>query len=294
MAYSQDVLTRIVNVHWGGAFISGADGQFPTDDLVRSITFDSTAARWAGLGSLSFGGAGFAGCSACGPVVVLGGRDESGNSCGVIMASKDGNSWNEVYRVTQGTDDASEVFGLVWDGVQFWGGAGHLVVSESDDDQRYDILLSSPDGFEWSEAGRHAVSGSDYTKGLLAAKCSGRVTDESGNGVPDGVYGYNSETDTLIVPTLLQKIDYATGHVKLASDTPPTTVLRNGGSVDVGIPVVAVAYAQGIWVAVGGKDGGNPRAVHSFDDGMTWTEDAVAGNSHKIWTVSGPAQGTSA
>lgn len=305
-----DFLKQIINVHWGGgvSFVSGADGESASDDLVRYIKFqntsDPTEARWVGLGSLSFSNAAFCECSSYGyvgadedgkngnPVFLLGGQDLADDTTrGVIMASRDGKNWSEVYRLPQGNDDESQVFGLVWDGHQFWGGAGHLVYTAPGFHQD-DVLLSSHDGFSWTEAGRaithsSATIGGGYDHGLLAAKCSDRVLDQFENGVPDGVYGYDKGKDILIRPTTLQTIIYQSGVLGLAANPPSPTVLRNGKSVNVGIPVMAVAYAGGVWVAVGGTDSGQPQSAHSFDDGNTWVVDPTPGDSRKIWTVSG-------
>jgi hypothetical protein len=220
---------------------------------------------------------------------------------GVIMASTNGLDWQEVYTGRKFGDVptlvGSNVFGVVWDGNQFWAGAheehnGDVALGEVHQD---DILLNSTDGLSWTEVGRKVIDFYDwpagYTKGLLVPHCSGAVKDTNGNGVPDGIYGIrrNEAGDVLTVihPTVVPTIDYLVGGSSVPTD--PGNVVRNGEAVDVGIHVTCVANTGNIWVAGGGEFAAGARAAssYSFDDGITWQPLLVSGESAAIAGIVG-------
>jgi hypothetical protein len=134
----------------------------------------------------------------------------------------------------------------------------------------------------------------DYKTGLLAGHCSKLVKDDNGNGIPDGNYGYKSET-ILIAPSKVIKIDYLFGlylnDIPRGSTT--VTVTNFGEGVppsypsDVGIPIACTATAGGKWMAAGGVLGSN------FDAGTGRSQAAMlvpseAGDEY-VWKAINPA-----
>lgn len=235
------------------------------------------------------------------------------NKTGIIMASRDGLEWQLAKswpNNQSGTILSSTQFqGIVWDGDKFYA-AGHMTneyLAERDDDVVYiakqeeiDTLWSSMDGFSWAEDGRRTATvltsdgfdvNSDYPglpiKGLFEPHCSSRVRDGLGNGVPDGVYYYKetSEGNSLFIrPGDVPAIDYrggGLGYSSTASSTVGIEITVGDETTTIitspGIPVNAVAYVDGIIVAVGGGTwSGDPDARQpvsfavSKDMGETW------------------------
>lgn len=309
--HGEDYFNRIVNVHWPkkgtpsakGVFIAisydgtihylkvGSDG--PTDDQTGVPLWQKVAGPFidpnAGI-ELTLTG------SACSPkAFVAVGSGNNADSTGVIYASGDGTSWSPVHtmvREQEGRNRGADVFAVAWDGSRFWAGA-HQSLNSSDTDPRvleYDILLTSSDGFDWSEAGRHeivffsGVPGSPpdvYTRGLLVDRCSPRVVDANSNSLPDGFYGY-ADAGLLIKPSEVPTIDYFFGVVGFIGDAGSGNVIvESTGTELLEIPantnlsvVRCVAHGGGIWVAAGGAiaaEGGSCEAAILMPSATTQT-----------------------
>jgi hypothetical protein len=292
MPYSQDLLTQIVNVHWGGGGVFIAVNQ---DGNIYYLKPGGANPTWEDLGTLGFvqgtpdDFSGFPEACAFGLTsvmdgegnvigqqsvfVIVGGIGHS-NSKGMIMASRDGKNWSKVFSFGADSETyrGSNTFGVVFneDDQKFYAG-GHQSDSSFDHESgittntQTDLLFSSPDGFTWSAAGSHAiiVSGNppppypEYNTGLLAAHCSTRVVDDNGNGVPGGIYGYNEAQAILIAPTNVPTIGYLGGTAGLSLSTSVKVTISSDDDPaayppDPGIPTTCVANAGGEWVIAGG------------------------------------------
>lgn len=188
MAIALDVLTRIINVQWGGVgvFVSGDFCCFAVRYTVaaKSGTSDILAES---LGMLDFGedgqifGSSYhnAGVDTAGkngrPVFLLcglrgiypSGTGRHANE-GIIMASEDGKNWRTVYVLERKLNDNmhdtySEVDGVVWDprnNAFFAGGHQEVMTFAFNSDgnsylqywEETDVLMTSKDGFSWSIA----------------------------------------------------------------------------------------------------------------------------------------------
>jgi hypothetical protein len=247
--YSQDVLTRIVNVKWGG-------GVFIAGDLASNVYYlkpGGDEPAWQNLGKLDFGkededglvtgrvaGSAYAAIdvkdssgniTGTKPVFILVGGSGFTGEIGIIMASSDGLSWSKVFTFKGNPDSdkykSAGIFGVVWNETaeMFYAG-GHQSDNFADNAANIfwmsetDILFQSADGYSWSEAGRHEmrvdiVDGvippyPKYKTGLLVAQCRDLVKDANNNNIPDGNYGYD-KSNLLIAPTVTSKIDYLFG-----------------------------------------------------------------------------------
>jgi hypothetical protein len=299
--HGEDFFDRIVNVHWpkklrpitGGVFIAGESGATTSDTNIYYMRVGAGADLdptgkfpvWRNLGTLDFGkteGDSFTGDvqgSAYGlvggksPVFVLVGGGGSSHSVGTIMASRDGLNWSRVFTLTDTAPGLRgvNIFGVVWDGAQFWAG-GHLDINYTPVTDPFlrqvDILLHSLDGFSWGEVARvenvfgpvtnpdASWSLGEYKTGFLAEHCSGVVVDSNGNGVPGGNYGYIKDDNILLAPTTPQAIDYFSGGVDIGT---PDGVSNLGANVpfpvDPGLPTLCTATAGGVWVYAGGVPG---------------------------------------
>jgi hypothetical protein len=312
-----DPLQNIVNVSWAvaGIFVSGAARYSDIDQIARYLkaTGPEEDFEWENFGLGVFGGAGEAYGAAYGKVgadkdgkggkdtfVMVGARNSgTASKQGMIMASFDGKSWQQVYSgldpESSDISTGSSVFAVVWDGKQFWAGAHEsengLTTAEVNE---IDILLSSLDGLSWSEVGRTVINFTEwpagYNPGLLVAHCSDKVNDDRGNPVPSGIYaekktGENSSI--LIQPTTVQSIDYLFGVISTGeyeSSIKRIETTQDGKqekTIDIGFPVTCIANAGDVWVAGGGEfaDGENARSAYSLDDGKTWKNLDVTGKS---------------
>lgn len=252
MSFSQDVLTRIYNVHWGGAgvFIAiNSDGNIYYLEL--SGKQDETPV-WEDLGTLDFVGSDPdhfipfpAGCSygMIGkgadkqPAFVIVGGLGNATSPGIIMASKNGKDWSRVFTFEESSDTflGASVWACVWDDdAQKFFAAGHQTDQFFDHEADYqwqgetDLLFSSSDGFTWGEEGRNQVKidgptteplppWPDATAGLLDSHCSLMVQDSNGYNVPDGNYGYDKAKGLLIQPDDKMSLDYLFGQITYSS-----------------------------------------------------------------------------
>jgi hypothetical protein len=265
-SYSQDVLTRIYNVQW-----EGGEGVFVSGDGAGYARYSKDGQNWTGLGNLDFfdasphGGSGqiiassyaLAGTEET-PVFLLGGNaapkpDVEIYPSAVIMASRNGSNWTNVFNLKSDHSHATVVTGLVRDetdktfyaNINFFDSDGHLLKK----------CYRSSDGFGWAEGG-----------GTFESHCKGKLP-----GKPDGYYGYDEAKDILIRPS-----DDGSGVIvkkRVGVSDPPvyeTTLVTSGAMVD--MTPAAVAYAAGTWVTVGGGDPTVARActASSIDDGTTW------------------------
>jgi hypothetical protein len=307
--YSQDVLTRIVNVQWGGGgvFVAGDlnSGIFYLKLGVEAETDEGPA--WENLGQLDFEqgnvgrvlGSAFASIADNrgnkNPVFVLVGGGGSTTSIGIIMASRDGKNWSRVFSYGAGGGDTylgATILGVVWDeAAKLFYAGGHQSDSFSDFEAGYawmsetDLLFQSSDGYSWSEIGRNerrveAHGGAafpplpEYDTGLLSAHCSDRVKDINDSNVPGGVYGYDEDKNFLIKPAELQVVDYSTGGVGGYGSAGITVSNPDPEAVipSATIPTTCVATVGGRWVIAGGSFGSPPQAavLTSSEDGPIW------------------------
>lgn len=315
-----DPLQNIVNVSWGKNVI------FLTGDLTANIALiagkSGDEPQIVSLGHLDFGANGSCYGSSfqiiaddptdpgqqSGSVFLLCGEVEqigTGNDS-IIMASKNTETWQTVYRLQQIPSSAfqrgrTSIMGVVWDAAEnkFFAGAhqaneyfvmvptlGMRLARQED----IDILLSSKDGWAWREDSRATwnvnfnIEGKPdkgpppWTAGLLVPHCRTVVKDDNGNGVPDGIYYYKVDEETgqslLVRPDRVPTIRYNVGGVNVEpgsqigiEETSPT------GEVTITIleppiPVSAVGYAGGVITAVGGSTASAAFAM-TMDRGQT-------------------------
>ena len=300
--YQENPPERLREVHWGwagGRFVSGATRYSDIDTVIRYLEMRARTdiPRWENLGVGAFGTSGevMGAAVGAGAAVLVGAANSySTDTQGIIVASRDGRIWEQVYTGEKFDDTptarGSSVFGVVWDGSHFWAGAHESNNGPGPDDvYEVDILLSSDDGFRWTEAGRVNIPFAEwpegYLTGLLVPHCSEAVKDDNGNAVPDGIYG---KKDALLIrPSTIQAIDYMFGGTGLG--TFATTVMVNERPVEVGIPVVCVANAGDVWLAGGGTmaEGVSAQSAFSIDDGETWTKLETPGVSAMIDCIVG-------
>lgn len=304
-SYSQDVLTRIIKVHWsgGGVFVAAnSDGNIFYLKL-GGATDNDEKPRWQDLGPLDFvqNEGMFTGLPRGGsygsvdvkdaagnvigktPVFVLVGGGSGTDSIGIIMASPDGKNWSRVFSFGAASDSyvGAVIWAVVWDeDAQMFFAGGHQSDNFGDPESEHrwmaetDLLFSSPDGFTWTEAGRHQMRVDsfhgepfppwpEYPTGLLDSHCSKRLVDSQGNGIPDGFYGYDKTKEMMIAPAKPLIVDYFLGSVGFSPGG--LTVTMDGQEPypsDPGIPASCVATAGGKWVAAGGvydpAGGGQP------------------------------------
>lgn len=291
-AFLPDVMTRVVNVHWGGGGFIAINGDGNIYYLKLGGTNDEGLA-WQDLGTLDFVGDdpdNFipfpSGCScapgkdaagkAISPVFVIVGGTGNTTSPGIIMASRDGKSWSRVFTFYNQTDTSrsTNIWTVVWDkeAGSFYAG-GHTADQFSDSATSYawmsetDLLFSSRDGFSWSEVGRHEVRIESVNSepfppwpadaaGLLDPHCSKMVLDINGYGVPDGNYGYDKTL--LIQPNKKMSLNYIFGGVGYSEGTGIDVTFSGEGDPptipsDPGLATItSVATAGGKWIVAGG------------------------------------------
>jgi len=287
--FSQDVLTRVINVHWGGGIVVAADN---AGDIYR-LKFGDKEWERAGGGFIDSGtgntvalvGSSYALVDDEDPTFVMVGYGGGGDGLGHIYASKDGLRWDEVFTLEQEQPDRNLntiIFAVVWEESTntFWA-AGHHELAPSEDDRRrlaIDLLFSSPNGIAWSESARHeTVVGildepgyvpPDYTEGLLVEHCSDKVTDDLGNGVPDGFYKYDSSNEILVRPETIPTMEYLVGGISYGFPAGVIVTYETGSTPEVAIPdfpVICAAGVEGRWVIGGGQVGGEGEASSSCE-----------------------------
>jgi hypothetical protein len=287
--YSQDVLTRIYNVQWGGGGVFIAISR---DGNIYYLNLDGQdEPAWEDLGTLGLveGTDPFLPYpSACSYGLVTGEDDNTepafvivaggGNttSPGIILASSDGKNWSRVHTFFKGGDTSrgETVWAVVWDDLDeaapgFYA-AGHTSDISDHWMSQTDVLFSSPDGFAWGEGGSNETridSGEGIpfppwppdSAGLLDRHCNKRVLTVEGYGTPDGNYGYDkTEKQLLIKPNDPMSIDYLFGDALGSAGSGITVEFSGEGDapeipLDVGLTVVTcVATAGGRWVVAGG------------------------------------------
>lgn len=309
-------LDQIVNVQWeGGAVFIAADdfgsifylkgdSEAGWQTVATFIDYDGTGDPFAHAGSAHA----LVGEDQTSTFVVVSyGGGTTGT--GAIFASKGGLEWSKVFSLSKEQPDrniSATIFGVVWDGSNFWAGA-HQSLDQTSDDRRMieiDILLTSQNGFSWSEAGRYEIVRSivedpnyitpEYKQGLLAQHCSSRVVDEFGNGAPDGFYGFNPENDILIMPTGMPAMDYFFGGI-FYPDASGVTINNPAQPIpsDPGLPTLCVARSGDQWVAAGGLSGHAGAAmaailVSDSESGFSWKRVDPVGPTAIVTIVGGP------
>lgn len=299
-AYSQDVLTRITNVNWGGGgiYVTGSQLFFTNeisnvftniaskddDDLTNwNVTFSSP--RGDGFMMSEYPGSSL--CAAVSPdpekpstpIFVLGGLNDQDDKprAAMMLTSSDGKTWTPKTFVESG-----EVYLLTWDEAKKAIYAGMRDYSKLTEEHIiYDVVLASSDGLTWTEAERKPDAG--YWSSPVEKYCSDKVKDVHGNNVPTSVFGYDDRADILITPdpvSISFGVSYPIGEkiqhgfqLKIirgpANEFPGSETMALPAGMD---RVWAVAYAAGIWQAAGqaGDDPGSGVVATSVDDGATW------------------------
>lgn len=292
------------------------------------------------------------------PVFLLCGiRDDYGqgpisgsNTVGIIMASRDGLDWKRVFTLpnessngtTKPIRGAAQIMGVVWDdNAKAFYGCGHIFKSYfnqrrdppslADPDPRpvtyvelveeIDVLMSSPDGFAWTESGRNVFTRSTnygglnpiiypypdpLGYGLMLPHCPDRggLKDYYGNNLQDGVVHYwkdpkSKEKISICSTGDIPSIDYVGGGLRPADPGSHSIKIMETDSkgeekmvvVDVGIPVQAVSAAGDVIIAVGGSsiDGFPPNGPVDFSisiDKESWKVATYEGGPPAV-TVSG-------
>lgn len=294
MAFAQDVLTRTINVHWGG-------GIFVVKN-VEGALFTGSGKTWVNVGSLfsaqgdSGSGSSFAKIGdQADPVFVVsirydGDADPNGSR---ILASSNGIDWERVFSQAEVDDGAVrdpwifEPNGIVWEPVQkrFFASFYTAVLQTSDSGatmQEGETIYSSADGVAWGFERRTFVADTNGPS-ALAPYC---IKPENAGGIPDGLQGFNG--GRLIKPTGLKKFtgngaDY--GHGAVAA----SVMIKQSGEADkvvaTSAPCYAVGQFGGSWVAVGGETDG-VTVIDGSSDGEKW-ERVFAGGTSFGATASG-------
>jgi hypothetical protein len=270
-AYSQDVLTRIYNVHWGGTFVVGTDlGRIyigPGGDDAASFTrVDNDIFQRGTIVGMSVGIV-----SGKAVVVAIGnlGGDFKGPKSGCqIVASSDGKNWSIVFldaNVPVPDKPISFHFtfpiGIVWDGTTFHASSRYrenvFVGQAPSGDNIYRLedegeqMYSSADGLSWAKEVKHGgwqnIADIAEIASALNAYC---VKPQNSNNIPDGLQGYNEGSGTMAKPTSLAKFMAANGAVyePYPPDGQVTFIPGSPQTVDFG----CFAVADG-WIAVGEK-----------------------------------------
>jgi hypothetical protein len=305
MGLTEDMVTRVVGIHWddsGGTFVIS-----DRYNIFRVKVSGDNDAEWEVVGSALFGPIASSEqceCAASAEIVpdpsrpdektrvfVLGGGIYGYDLPGTIAASSDGKNWSHpVYSIMEDEEHyiGAEIMAIVWDDAnkKFWA-AAHMLqrgfhtpfpVDADFDSKEIDILLTSTDGFSWSEASRsvHDVSAlpdaeyEPHTVGLLVPHIDNLgLVDSYGNPTPDGYYGYDEDTGIIIAPHTIPDIVYDTGGVaniggsgiQVRQTADPPSPIDLPIVPDPAFHVSAVALAGGKWVAVGGDDGTQRAAV---------------------------------
>lgn len=245
--YKESFLENIVNVSWqgtGGVFVSGDFCCYQR--YTRLENNKSDRFRWLALHSLAFGDGGGTesssyGKTVNGPVFLLGGHGGiHGHSGGVLMTSNDGYRWIE--QIAGWYFD--NISGLVWDvnEKRFYATDGSST------------CIYSSDGIHW------AVSGTAFEE-----HCRNPL------GAPDGFYGYDKSNDMVIYPKHGEAIVITNASTMDAEEFP----------INVGMSQVnAINFTGGIWMAGGGRSGGDLTYV-------SITTTSLDGGNHWFYTTAG-------
>jgi hypothetical protein len=294
--YVEDVLTRIVNVHWGGQTVVGtfrgriyckdttATGA-PTFKQVDNDLFLPPNGSVVGVS------AGTINNNAVFVAIGNRGGDFFGPNSGCqIAASRDGVTWSVVFfDANVPTPDAPLSFhrtkpvGIVWDGKMFHASSQFednvLSGTDASGQNFYAVqdmgeqMYSSVDGFAWTKAeklgGWQNLDSIFEIPSALRQYC---VKPQNSDDMPDGLQGYRKEGDILARPTSLSKFYVREGVVYDPSPPAPTVTFKGTPDFvqDVGFACYAVAWSGG-WVAAGKSialaQPDQPfRTVFEFDD----------------------------
>lgn len=189
------------------------------------------------------------------PTFLLGGNNNYGQSdgwSGLILLSNDGRNWTTVLTVWEQFSNNADVVNLVWDVNEgaFYADVDVHASTVSDNGYR---LYRSPDGHTWTRIniGTPPV----FSEAVFKSHCNGKIP-----GVEDGYYGYDAVHDVLIQPW--------------SSNNVLVSIAGVDEIIDTGLGFVyAVAYAGGIWIAVGGNTSSDyPALASSTDNGKTWVQ----------------------
>ncbi len=301
--YSQDVLTSIVNVQWGGGtYVTGSQWFFtnPTSDVWTNkiASADSDLTEWKKTFSSPREGNGFmlsqypgsAVCAVVGadpakgkkgtPIFVLGGLADAagGPQAAMMMTSPDGENWTPQTFVSSG-----EVYLLTWNEAQnaLYAGMQDFTAFIEPDYKIFDVVLRSTDGLKWTEVERKVPEGAFTSP--VEKYCSDKVKDVHGNNVPTSVFGYDEDADILITPdpvSISFGVSYPSEEeiqhgLRLKIIRGPRNEFPDSSTESWAAGKVrawAVAYATGIW-QVAGVAGSNPEhgvVATSADGGDTW------------------------
>lgn len=229
----------------------------------------------------------------------------STHSKGVILHSQDAINWTQVYSQEPIGGEFSlgtSCWIVVHDGAKFWAGAhestNDSLFNDPENINEYDFVVTSEDGSSWTIAGQNKINFNDWPNydqhnGLIVPHLDRHpFTNGQDFGCPGGYFGIRLSADGNTLKTAIRpSADFTVNSLQgiWSSFTPNTTVLRNGTSVEVGIPVSCVGYSNGIWMAGGGNflEGESCQAAVSADDGQTWQSVQVTGQGSVAVGIAG-------
>jgi len=291
--FHESFLERIVGVGWGGSGAVFVSGDLCCFERAVKIPKWDAEQDWKGLGPMEFSPGGGTEGSSYGlsskgiPIFVIGGEGYpdfmQGRNVPIIMRSFDGFQW-EFIQFQSSYPDIKAISDFVWDDDE-----KRFYANPTDNTGQASRAIYSPTGKEWF-----------YAYGTFEEHCKGYF-----KATPDGVYGFNPASDTIIYPGsgALDGVP-----VLPRSGSPVVSIILNAHSKDRKEIVAntglnrcsAVAFCGGIWMAGGYgilvDESGTTVAqgsatVSSLDDGQTWFLSTagtigMTGN-YEIWTISG-------
>jgi hypothetical protein len=231
--------------------------------------------------------------------VVSGYRDIPASSgASVILYSQDGKTWQPVFEQYPNAP-AGEIYqfnptGIVWDGDEraffasffitlYYPTGGGVDGGEPMLSDPGEEIYRSANGATWTRVSRNLredMGAPNVAISDITPYCKKPENENRSGGtqkIPDGLQGYNKDTETFARPTSLVGFDPYGGARYDDTVQPSVTVIgkHHSGTRTVSAPCYAVAYFNNVWIAVGGgkpvgADRGGTYIDVSFDDGNTW------------------------
>lgn len=261
--YGEDLFQRVVDINFGSftgtgesIFVSGDYSCYLRAATIPNLTLEQD---WKGLGPLMFGtgggnyGSTYAMINSRPTFLMCGSGDNYTyyDHGPIIAISHDGDHWETVFRVSANDDPA---------GVEFYGYAVHDLVWDPEANAFFaqtseHIVLRSRTGYGWAVVPDNFYNHCPY-------------------GIPDGVFGYDPDNNTIITPDDVNQM--------------------LGGIDSSGFYASCTAFCNGIWMAGGGGRNGSA-TISSIDGGQTWafvTEGRIGmqGNYDVLCISGGPLQ----
>jgi hypothetical protein len=309
-AYSQDVLTRIYNVQWGGGAIVVVGVEVADDPINFGRIYRGTPPKeppklqdWTTVvesGTTAFRSISFALIKGT-PTAVGESIIEVGGTPTFIMGggwtnliaidySNDGGKWASGLNKYYDNVGAGGVMGIVWDPHDraFYAASG-ATSGEPFFAQRQ--FWRSPDGGKWTQLAELSSFSSEetdaidkqITKMLLDHATKPENRGGSDGKVPDGYQAYDPNKKIFMTPGGLKgwsiggPINSGGATIKIESEDSDGKVTTSSKSFPVDI-VSGVSFAGGVWNVLGMRETSTPTfqkpsvVFCSIDDGETWQE----------------------